>query len=401
MSLVVSRVGKAIAGSGLHPVAVNQLLTYLAHHSQGLRSLLFRDDPSKFIAEDDFEFVVLHAILGSAEFDPGITYRFLPYQFLQQELSGPQGKLRPYLTNNERYDVTNAAVLAYRWIQGVNIGSLESTLDVRSGVLTALFAETAAVVRGLADVIFSASSQRPGNALPTALSGAQAEQLSVFVAPFRELARRLIGGVPGELLWMTELEVSGKRMLARAEIVALQTAGIVTPDEMIDGGKKADVLQALGSVSARRKAKASNLIEAARAFKCDARTRLMDSQIRRLGSYTALIKSFYESRDKPFEACVDRVWSDLTLNVLDRDDDTKSLFPDFIVEITNGPDWAVECKSKQNMGYVPLSDATAVISKASANGHGPCFKVTICQPFLSTDVPRKIKNCTELSVVNA
>lgn len=401
MTLQVTRTGRAVARSGLHPLAADQILRFLGQHFDALQTLLLQDDADEFVSEDDFEFVGLHTVFNSAEFDTGVTYRFLPYQFLEQPLTGPQAKLREYLGATAELNVTNAAVLAYRWIQGVDIGSLESALGVRSGVLTALFAETAAIFRGLADILFAASSQRPHNVLPSALTAEQAAKLTLFIAPFRALAKRLVKGLPEELLWMTELEADGSRLLGRPEIIAISDAGLTTPDEVIDPGRKNALLQALGAISERNKGKANDLVQAVKGFKCDARIRLKDSQIKRLGAYEQIIEDYYSSRDKAFEAQVDILWSWLGLTVAARDDGSKSAFPDFVVSLDGGSEWAVECKSKQGMGYVVLTDATEVISKASTHGYHQSFKVTICQPFLSTDVPRKICQCAELSVVNA
>lgn len=401
MTLQVTRTGKAVARSGLHPHAVVQILGFLGRNLEPLRTLLLRNDEDEFVSEDDFEFVALHTIFGSAEFDNRVTYRFLPYQFLDQALTGPQAKLQRYLDSSAEVNVTNAAVLAYRWIQGVDIGSLESALGVRSGVLTALFAEAASIFRGLADIIYAASSQRPNNVLPSALTAEQAARITLFVAPFRALARRLVKGLPDELLWMTDLEANGSRLLGRREIIAIRDQGLTTPDEVIDPGRKNEVLQALGTVSERNKAKANDLVEAVRVFKGAARQRLKDSQIRRLPECEQIIESYYASRDKAFEDQVDILWNWLGLPVAARDDDSKSAFPDFILDLDGGKKWSVECKSKQGMGYVALTDATAVISKASTHGFHLSFKITVCQPFVSTDVPRKLAQCEELCVVNA
>lgn len=62
---------------------------------------------------------------------------------------------------------------------------------------------------------------------------------------------------------------------------------------------------------------------------------------------------------------------------------------------------ALECKSKTVGDSVNFNDTTDVIRKASVNGLGNSFKVTICQPYLSPDVVRKLVLCDELCVVNA
>ena len=50
---------------------------------------------------------------------------------------------------------------------------------------------------------------------------------------------------------------------------------------------------------------------------------------------------------------------------------------------------------------VTFNDATDVLRKAGVNGYRDAFKVTVCQPYISPDVPRKLGNCSDLCVVNA
>jgi helicase len=401
MTLNVTRTGKAIAKSGLEPSAVDDLLGFLASKQDVLKNLLARDSDGSFVQEDDFEFVLLHAIYACDEYQGERSYRYLPYQMLADPLTGPQNKLQPYLYPSQNPAAINAAIYAYRWIQGVDVRVLETTLDIRSGVLNGLFGETSSLLRGLADVLYAASSRRTDNTAPAALDDVEETGLALFVGPLRALAKRLIGGLHEEMLWMTELEVGGERILSRNEIVAFRNHGLTSPDMVLDGGQKNLVIQALGSVSAQGKGKANDVIAAADNFKSEARNRLKRHQIARMPEWESLIVNTYSSSGTSFEECVEEIWNYLNFEIVDKDDDTKNSFPDFIVSAAEGAPWAVECKSKTVSNYVQFNDATDVIRKASTNGYKESFKITVCQPFVATDVPRKLGNCDELCVVNA
>ena len=401
MTLSVTRTGRAIAKSGLEPSAVDDLLGFLASKQDVLRELLDRESGGSFVQEDDFEFVILHAIYACDEYQGEGSYRYLPYQMLADPLTGPQIKLQQYLYPSESYGAVNAAIHAYRWIQGADIRVLENTLDIRSGVLNGLFGETSSLLRGLADVLYAASSKRADNISPAVLDDVEETGLAIFVGPLRGLAKRLIGGLHEEMLWMTELKVGGERILSRNEIVAFRNHGLTSPDMVLDGGQKNIVIQALGSVSAHGKGKANDVVLAADNFKSETRDRLKSHQIARMPEWELLINNTYSSSGKVFEDCVEEIWNYLDFKIVDKDQDGKTSFPDFIIAPNEEYTWAVECKSKTASNYVAFDDATDVIRKASANGYKDSFKITVCQPFVSTDVPRKLGNCDELCVINA
>ena len=114
-----------------------------------------------------------------------------------------------------------------------------------------------------------------------------------------------------------------------------------------------------------------------------------------------LLTRFYRAREKEFEDAVEEIFICFDIAVDAKDDGSVSSFPDFVTAALPPQNLALECKSKTVGEAVTFNDATDVIRKAGVNGYKDSFKVTICQPYISPDVPRKLASCDDLSVVNA
>lgn len=412
MSIHVTLTGRAVAKSGLLPHTAFELLTFISKKSIDLQGLLIDCAESEGDNCDDFAFVMLLSAFGSQEYrKTSGARRFLPYQFLTLPLDGPQQRVKDLLLPGYTSDALNAANIAYRWIRGAEMKTLESIFDVRSGVLLGMFADASSILRGIADILFAATSTGSIKERPTNVDEAMVPSMRALVAAIRQLAIRLDAGLPDDVIWMRTLTIqktngppaaTRRNLLSRQQIINLRDASFNTPSDILDSGRFSGLLQALGVKSSVTRRLAEDLQDATRNWRVAERERLIERQKKRLPATCAnLLLQFYAAREIEFEKVLDKIFNCFSITVSNRDDGKISGFPDFVVETSSGSILAIECKSKTVGEAVTFNDATDVIRKANVNGYRDAFKVTICQPYISPDVPRKINNCQELCVVNA
>ncbi len=402
MSVRVTNAGRAVARSGLLPSTAHELLSYLSSKAAELSALMISCANSELEDCDDFAFVLVHAAYSSTEYSRSqIRRRFLPYQLLTAEMTGPQIRLRNLLFQPHQSDAVNAAILARRWMAGVPMRQLESALDVRSGVLSAMFADAANILRGVADILYAATSPQSVNELPTGVPLSATPTLNTIIASIRRIASRLDAGLPDDVLWMRSLTLEGVPVLTRNEIILLREAGMLSPTDLLDPGKYPKLLDAFGPRSNTSMASAQNVQQATRTWRLEERDRLIESQRKRLPAECRdVLLRFYLTRESEFEGVLEEIFQCFGISIDARDQPGTTSFPDFVVSPL-GKQLAIECKSKVVGEAVTFNDATDVIRKAGVNGYGAAFKVTVCQPYISPDVPRKLANCTDLCVVNA
>lgn len=411
MNLKVSLAGRAVARSGLLPSTANEILAYLDTNREQLASLADACASSELDDVDDFAFVLIHAAYSCTEYGRGsVTRRFLPYQLLAAPLSGPQARVRRLLFAPSENDALNAAILAWRWIRGVEMRQLESALDIRSGVLTGMFGDAAGIIKGMADVLYASTSTKSVDELPSSVAPEAVESLRSLVAAIRQVAARLDAGLPDDVIWMRELAASSNipsagnraKLLSRQQIISLRTRGFYSPSELLDPGRFPQLLDAMGPRNQTNRALAEQVQVATRDWRVAERNRLVENQKRRLPvECRDLLLKFYRARETEFEEALSEVFGCFGITIDARDDGSINAFPDFIISPQPPQVLAIECKSKTVGDSVTLNDASEVLRKASLNGYSTAFKITVCQPYVSPDVPRKINNCSELCVVNA
>jgi len=411
VSLRVTLTGKAVAKSGIQPASAVFLLSYLSQNAEELVELDRACSESELDDCDDIAFVLVAAIYGCPEYSSSdLQRRYLPYQLLADPLTGPQGRLRSLLVRSS-VDAVNAAVLAWRWIRGSDMKHLEAVLDIRSGVLTAMFSDAAGILRGTADILYAATSARSEGELPTGVEPNKIPLLRNLVAAIRQVATRLEVGLPDDVVWMRTLSSEGTNfpaqrnrsaLLTRRQIIELRGRGFTSPTDLLDPGRFPELLDAIGPRSEQNRALAQAVQQATRTWRQAERLRLVESQRKRLpADCRDILLKFYRAREVEFERVLEDVFSCLSINIAAKDDGTVPSFPDFILDSIPLQTLAVECKSKTAGDSVNFNDATDVLRKAGVNGYRDAFKVTVCQPYVSPDVPRRLTNCDDLSIVNA
>ena len=215
----------------------------------------------------------------------------------------------------------------------------------------------------------------------------------------------MVHGVPEDVLWMRELRgQNGTKLMSRAVVMALRRHGLTTLEDILDGGRKDRFHQAMNMVNADKVQR--DEIRTASGLLRSSRTETRRDRIRKqLPECDNFICSFFDGREIEFEEYLNDCLECVGIRVVARDNnDGPSRFPDFVLEIegSEGLDTVVlECKSKNASGEVNLGEATDVGGKALVHGLNRSPMVTVCQPYVSTDVPRNLKTSNDLSVVNA
>jgi hypothetical protein len=199
---------------------------------------------------------------------------------------------------------------------------------------------------------------------------------------------------------MEVVTTDGQPLIARSLAMQLRQAGLRTLESLLDQGRTNTLLEILGHKEIGRQ-RIARIRQAANQARLERTESHKDRIVARLPDCSALIAAYFSASGTTFEDRLNDCFFCLELNVLRRDDGAVPRFPDFVVEIDTGTTIVIECKSNLNGKGVNLGDATDVGSKATAHGLDACHKVTVCQPYVSSDVPRLIESASNLSVVNS
>ncbi len=275
------------------------------------------------------------------------------------------------------------------------------------GAFRGLFRELAQVLFGWAEVLNAATApslHEGERAAALQNPGPMRDAMRAVTSIIRMAAIRLEAGLPEEVLWIYRLQnIDGRRLLTRPQIVALGEANLIRPDDFMDRGRTSEVISALrpevGSNASQLARDIRENVEQYRVLRSD---RTKQSQIRRLQSEChVIVERYYAANGTVFEDVLDEVLKCANIGPNERDGPGKTSFPDFVINIPDFGPLVIECKSTNGSNSVSFNDATDVIRKAGVHGYEDAFKVTVCKPYLSPDVGRKLGRCRKLAVVNA
>jgi len=413
--LRLTDIGRRVSTSGLQPAAAHYLVEYLGRNIENLTKLEAapeRDDANSKVTED-LEFALSFACLTSPDFDYKLGgRRRFPFQIDGRRASDRGTRLTQVLAVqpwHERAPQANAADLACEWIQGVPLQDLEDYfMDLRSGVLRGVFDDVAQMLNGWAEIAMAATAPSlPAHEhlsyLPE-LTPESRDKIRILAAAMRNTARRLCEGLPDDAMWMTQLEEEGRRLLRRSEVTSLHAQTIRSPSDLLDPGRTNILVQALRAVVGNVHNVVDRIRKALGNRRVKETKRLRESQIKRAGeAWRDLIDRLYDSQGVPFENALGEAFERLGVNVVERDgqDRQKQSFPDFVVNLPGVGYVCIECKTCEPHNSIDLTNATDVMRKAGIHGLHDAYKVTVCKPYLATDVPRKITNSHRLAVINA
>lgn len=408
----VTPVGRRVATSGIRPITAHFLLDFSAQRASGLASLIsMRSQPSQPADQrEDLEFILLFSALTSPEYAARHEggRRFIPYQIIAQSDSTRADRLQEHLPIrpwDREAPAAMAAELACDWMAGTSLRELERRFqDLRSGALHGLFRDIAQILYGWAEVLYAASAP----SLPTAhraaaLPGPESmrDALRALLTIIRATAVRIEAGLPEEILWTSQVRsVDGRKVLPRPVAIALANAAMVRPEDLLDRGRTNDLVALLRPVFGAANEVLALVRQVAERYRATRTEVAKARQLRRLPADSrALWEQLYANTGVAFENSLDEALHMVGIVPIARDEPGKSAFPDFVLAAPAGGHVVIECKT--SAGSVDLNAATDVLRKASLHGYDDAYKVTVCKPYLSPDVPRKLTQSRRLAVVNA
>ncbi len=409
----VTTFGVVVAHSGLKPETALVFINGLKVVAPALVAMNQPGSPPG--AEDDVMFVLVNAALRSPEFT---VVGGKPNRTVNWRIGRDGPVANPYATrlSHVLFDqpwtsdagAANGALQLTEWAGGKQRAQIERLVNgVRLGTIQTLARDAAWVLTGISEIIFTITSPTLADeSKPVALRGGgeAVEAVRQLARTFRRLAIRLVAGLPGDVLWMTELRLQGLQpRLRREQAIALRRAGFTRPIDLMDGGEAADDRRrvALGLLQVGG---FGNVIRnAARLWRQEDRQHsktLHGRRANRLG-LGPLISSLYEARGDALEVAFEQTLAGLAMPFQKLDQRNVQGRPDYIITVENFPSIVVEVKSKLNdEDTVSLNSATEVLAASELAGlrNNPC--VTLCSPAVDPSVPGAIEAARRLCVVD-
>jgi helicase len=409
--LTATPVGKAIGYSGLLPETGVFLLKYVASKSANLAGCL----PTATNAGDilRLELLLFSACFSSPEFrsqQGKPPTRFLPYPLEDNVIFDADAYSQDLVEQVWQADPapTNAAKITSDWVEGSEIRHLEqSAPNLSAGMLLAMFRELVWTLQGLASIATAAADERvPEICRPPILraAGQSLRDLAKLPRIMRRLSFRVAQGLPDNALWMTGLNASDSEYrLSRAEILALVSGGMATPESAMVGSPEADAirLKVFEKTKPAPHPKANWLRDTCRDWKSTQRQRTADRHLRRAKNCknVELVRAYYQTTGTEFETVFESILTLLKVRFQKLDDKTKTGAPDYLIELEDSPALIVELKSKEGDNLVNYNKAVEVLAASEVHGHKETFCVTLCHPGVDPSVPLVIAACERLAVV--
>lgn len=411
--LSATPIGKAIGHSGLLPATGIALLRYLVEKAPRLVGLLPSATDVGNLSR--LSFLIFAACLSSPEFRPQDgcrPTRFIPYPLGAQALIDADEYKEDLVEPVWHADIApiNGAWLSCRWIEGVPLRQLESTLpNLSAGMLRELYRNLVWVLQGLAAIAIAACDNRvPRSSRPACLHVDDASLATLTRLPraIRRLSFRLSEGIPDDVLWMTALSPPGSPFyLTREEILALRAGEMKTPQVLMLGSPEADAgrVRALSKAKPDPQAKANWLRDACRTWKASQRSRAAERQLKRAKhcARADLVQRFYQATGTDFERLFEEVLTFLKIDFQKLDDKTKTGAPDYLLCLANSSPLVIELKSREEGKLVDYNRAVEVLAASEVHGYREAFCVTLCQPGVDPSVPGVVAACKRLCVVES
>lgn len=411
--LSVTPVGKAVGFSGLLPETGSFFVKYLVKESQYLSELIGRlPDHNK---SKELAILLFSACLSSPEFRPqagGKPTRFLPYPLVRQVLFDADYYSDHLVEKIWRIDPLpiTSAWMCYKWIEGTDLRELEGEADqLRAGMLTEMYRNLTWTLQGLSAIAVAAADNRIHPSLRPSELNVEGHILDAIRKTPRLLSRlgyRVQEGLPDSVLWMASLCPPGSSFrLGRHEILALKSAGITTPQQLMLGTPEANQarLSAFPKSKPSPQAKANWIRDICKTWKIDQRKRAADRHIQRAKKCTGspLIEAFYAAKGDAFEIAFESVLEFLSITYQKLDSTTKTGAPDYLVTLADSPAIVVELKSKEGDNLVDYNKSVEVLAASEVHGYKDAFCVTLCHPGVDPSVSPVIISCGRLSVVES
>jgi len=408
MTLRATPLGRAVAASGLRPRTARYLVDYIVKNAEALVALLPNtSDKTARLAE--FHALIVYACLCSPEFDlieNGGT-RIIPYMLADADPRLPiKTDIKNLLAENPDPNRSRAAsaALAMRWIDGEASRELENAArNLTLGVLRVHFHDLAAIIAGLAGILYALIESAGKSAATSPLSGL-AEHLKRLPRLLRRTARRVEEGLPDDVLWMTEIEFEGlDHRLTRTDIRRLRDMGIRTPTEAMDQNKEPLRKKAFDGALPSPTEKNNAFVRAVRRWKRSEWSKAADRHAKRAShcEQPGIVSDYYAARQTDFEAVLERAFKAVGIRFDKTDVAGTRAHPDYLLHIGNNEPIVVEVKSKTTDKLVDLNSCIEVLSASELIGKSGSPCLTICHPGYDPSVPPSIGNSKRLCVVDS
>lgn len=411
--LTVTPTGKSVGQSGLTPETSSFALDYFSRKSEALIECLPRQDNAGNI--DKLAFLILSCALSSPEFVPTngkSASRALHWTLDKDFLFNADTYSSELCERVWRANVKpiNAAHICLQWMKGTSLRDLERLLpSLRAGAIRELIRNVSWILQGLSAILASVVDRRtPPELLPRVITGqpCNLEALSKLPRVIRRFIFRLNEGLPDEILWLTELNITGGTFkLNRDEILSIFNSGYAKPEMLMLGTQEADEVRQKVFDKAKPSpiAKSNWLRDSVREWKKSIRKSYLARHQRRAKNCPAvgLIKEYYENLGTHFENSFEAVLSFLSIDYIKLDNTGSIGAPDYLINFQNSPSVIFELKSKQNDKLVNYNEATEVLAASEIHGYRDNFCVTLCHPGVDPSVPLAIADCARLSVVES
>lgn len=411
--IVVTTLGLAVARSGLKPETALYFFDGLYDFAENLTAMLPNGQSGG--SEDDLTFILSHAALASPEFNlsGGPATRHISWR-----VGNPGIVTNPYAARLSKLlfeqpwmaDVAaiNGALILTKWAKGDSKSSVESAVpSVRLGITQNLARDAAWILNGVADVIVAVTARSLAEeSKPEKLRGSNSKIASIrqLARAMRRQATRISAGLPSDTLWMTSLDLQGpNRRLNRTQILALKSADLVRPLDLMNGDPLADQKRrdALDGGTGNR---LSNLVrDAAKQWKISDREYWKARQLKRAKRFNAesIIEDMYQKRGTDFERAFENALNFAAISFTPLDEKGKTGYPDYLVSIELFPELVFELKTKQKDEHVvSFNDAVEVLAASELIKRRDNFCVTLCNPAFEPSLPSLIEACGRLCVVD-
>jgi helicase len=406
--LSVTKLGRTVAQSVLHPRSADELIEYAARRVDDLL-ILTHDGQTERVAL----FAFLHAAYSSSEYSSiHGNSRMLPYQLEDLIHNSLADQSERYLMEypwRRNPVAANAALVSLRWAEGKERKRLAHEFDaIGSGVLQNMFRDSVEILCAWSDcLVAGANSRLVDEDRPPAL------QYDVKVLRFlrnlasviRAQARRLIVGVPGEAAWIGGLRTrtTGRQMLSRRAILALIKRELIEPIDLLRHDKYADIVDALRTVDTPNPDDvAKSFRHAVAQYRLDTRKNLWRAAIQRApAKLRALFEQMIDSRQTDFEAYFETVLVEVGIGCTRLDDGKTAGAPDFLVGTSATAQLVVELKTSEGKNMVGLNGATDVVKGAAIVNMEQLQKVTLANPGFDPNVPWQARNVSDLTLLEA
>ena len=421
-NISATSIGKAVARSGLLPRTAAHFLAYLnSKRDEFIELLTPRSGPEGADVDDEqrldhlnaeLGFIMFHWCYSSPEFgdDEVEARRFLPYPLGDRRESSRAARLERYLEahpwDSNVYAV-NAADISTDWILGESLAILEDRFEsLRGGMIWDMHRTAASHLSGLADILTASLSSKSAGSSPDTFFEASGDLKQILYRlnrRIRQYSLQVSSGLPEDILWMAGVLGPDRRpLLPRRLAMALRKEGMNRLEDLLDRGRTDVLMRALNEVGHSRD-QVAEIRAAAEHGRRDRTNRYRERVEKRLPNCGNVAANFFESQGLEFEDVLEQCLECLGVEIVERDGSKqhKPRFPDFVVRLWSGDKVVIECKSAHDDKDIKLSDATEVAGKAAPHGLAKQHLITVCQKYVSTDVPRQIEAGSNLSVINA